>query len=159
MIRAQTAGLLPESVGRNRPLRAVEQKGSQTTASRLTTGKPPEVPHHALLIGDQNIRRNVDRILSLAISVKETETELAAYLAGRQPAKSASTHPQPDEPIHIGRLATSEWGKFAYILPKINCPDWLECKGDARPVERTNEPLVWDWTLSATKWDAFRSSL
>jgi hypothetical protein len=119
-----------------------------------------EKPRYDARLTHSVITREHDEVLAVAISTKLSANELrkliSAHLKSVASTDGRGTSSAAPEDAH-GSLETAVWYQFAFILAKITrCPDFIDCGGSA-PQARSNDPLIWDWSLTAKKWDASRT--
>ena len=105
------------------------------------------------------ITREHDEVLSVAVSTKMSTADLRALVESH--LKSAATDGRQAgsasaEVAAGGLLETAVWYEFKFVLARIECPDFVECGGNV-PQSRSNDPLIWDWSLAAKKWDESRT--
>jgi hypothetical protein len=129
------------------------------TSSRQTPSARSS-PRYRALLTNEVVARHTEQLLFLAASAIKSDEELAQLLserraAGSPPHAKRSNNSNIDDSYN-GKLQPAQWNKFAYILPKITCPQFLICSGNIVPIKRQDDPLVWDWILSSAKWDADR---
>lgn len=110
-------------------------------------------PSYTYRLTNPEIGRYHEEALSIAVSSKLNKAELSQLLTDYQKALQAA-HPQIDS----GSLLTGHWSTFKFVLAKINCPTFLKCEGDQHPKSTDDDPLIWNWKLNGTQWDATQSS-
>jgi hypothetical protein len=109
-------------------------------------------PSYTYRLTNPEIGRYHEEVLSVAVSSKRPQAELSQLLTDYQKALQAV------KPMSgIGSLQTGYWTKFKFILAKINCPTFLKCEGDQHPKSTADDPLIWNWKLNGTQWDATQS--
>jgi hypothetical protein len=104
------------------------------------------------------ISRHIDELLSVVVSTHLTRDALrqlienhirsAVALGGPQKGSDSESSPVGAS----GKLETADWSQFKYVLARIQCPAFIACTQQA-PQSRNNDPLIWDWPLSAKQWD------
>jgi hypothetical protein len=141
---------------------AAAPAASAASAAMETAPPSPEAgekPRYEARLTNPVVTREHDEVLSVAVSTKLSADDLRelvnTHLKSATKTGERTTPPAAPADAH-GDLETAVWYQFAFVLAKIECPDFLDCGGSVAQA-RSNDPLIWDWSLSAKKSDASRT--
>jgi len=137
--------------------------GVAPTAAAPVPAPPPPAPeyrYHWSIDGnnknekENQIRAGHESLLTIAISKMELEG-LMKIVQGHQDAASGQVDNDPaaraaQSRQESGELVSSAWASFKYIKAEIgHCPDFLNCSADPGLHLVADDPMLWDFILTA----------